>query len=176
MQPAARLASVGSLGVLGLVATLTLLSQRYCFAADEPPIVNEKFTNLEPAIKMLRAEIGQDRRNIVAASMLLTPSEGKTFWPLYDQYRAEAHKLGDRKVRLISDFVANRDSMSQEQAEKLTEDALAIESERISLKKDYVSKMSKVLSARTVGRFFQIDNKLDVIVEAELAARVPLMQ
>jgi hypothetical protein len=176
MRPLSRLAFVRSVGMLGAVAALTLMNQRPCIADDAPPIVNEKFTNLAPAIKMLRAEIGQDRRDIVAAAMLLTPSEGKTFWPLYDQYRADVRKLGDKKVRLISDFIANRDSMSEDQAAKLTKDALALESEKISLKEDYVSKMSKVLSARTVARFFQIDNKLDVIVDAELAARIPLIQ
>jgi hypothetical protein len=86
------------------------------------------------------------------------------------------HTLGDRRVRLITDFIAHRDTMSEEQAAKLTEEALAIEKARIAVKEDYVSKMSKILSARTVARFFQIDNKLDVVVEAELAARIPLIQ
>jgi hypothetical protein len=86
------------------------------------------------------------------------------------------HTLGDRRVRLITDFIAHRDTMSEEQAEKLTEEALAIEKARIAVKEAYLPKMSKVLSARTVARFFQIDNKLDVVVEAELAARIPLIQ
>jgi hypothetical protein len=175
-RPAAGFTCSGPKRLLGAVALLTLLSQGVSVADDAPPIVNEKFSNLAPAIKMLRADLGQDRRDIVAASMLLTPTEGQTFWPLYDQYRAEEHKLGDRKVRLISDFIANRDSMSEEQAAKLVTDALAIEKAKIGVKEDYVSKMSKVLPARTVARFFQIDNKLDVVVEAQLAARIPLIQ
>src|SRR5580658_7069500 len=82
MRPAAALASIRYIGLLGALAALTLMGQRAGFADEAPPIVNEKFTNLAPAIKMLRSEIGQDRRDIVAAAMLLTPSEGKTFWPL----------------------------------------------------------------------------------------------
>jgi hypothetical protein len=176
MRPAAMLGSIRSIGLIGALMALSLLSSGTSAADDAPPIVNEKFTDLAPAIKMLRTEVGQDRRDIVAAAMLLTPSEGQTFWPLYDQYRAEEHKLGDRKVRLITDFIANRDTMSEEQAEKLMKEAFAIEKARIATKEDYVSKMSKVLSARTVARFFQIDNKLDVVVDAALAARIPLIQ
>src|ERR1700722_14054583 len=123
MRPAAALASIRSMGLLGAMAALTLMGQRVGFADEAPPIVNEKFTNLAPAIKMLRSEIGQDRRDIVAAAMLLTPSEGKTFWPLYDQYRAEMHTLGDRRGRVITDFIAHRDTMSEEQAAKLTGEA-----------------------------------------------------
>jgi len=36
-------------------------------------------------------------------------------------------------------------------------------------------KMSKELSARTVGRFFQIDRKLDAAVDVALAPNSPLM-
>jgi len=35
--------------------------------------------------------------------------------------------------------------------------------------------MSKELSARTVARFFQIDQKLDAAVDVALAANIPLM-
>lgn len=143
-------------------------------AADKP-VLNEQFADAEPAIAMLRNEVGKDRREIVKANMLLTESEAATFWPLYGKYRAEVHELGDRRLRVISDFAANQNSMSEDQAEKLTKEALSIEEDRASLKEDYVKKMSKVLSARTVARFFQIDGKLDAVVDAELAARIPLI-
>ncbi len=174
LRPAATLASARSLILIGAAAFCTLLGPSISFA-DDPPIVNEKFADLEPGIQMLRSEVGQDRRDVVASAMLLTASEGQIFWPLYDQYRAEQHKLGDRKVKLITDFIANRSTMSEEQAEKLTEEALDIEKKKTSVKKDYVGKMSKVLSARTVARFFQIDNKLDAVVDVALAARIPLI-
>lgn len=157
-----------------LISATALLSPATGRAAD-PPIVNEKFSDLEPAIQMLRSEVGQDRREIVKAAMLLTPSEGLTFWPLYDAYREEMAKVGDRRVRLITDFAANRNAMSEDEAARMTKEALAIDKDKISVREDYVKKMSKVLSARTVARFFQIDAKLDAIVNAELAARIPLV-
>lgn len=144
-------------------------------AGDPESIVNEKFTDLEPAIQMFRSEIGHDRREIVKKNMLLTPSESAIFWPLYDKYRAEMHEQGDRRVRLITDFAASRDAMSEQEAARITKEALSIEEDKVSLKQEYVKKMSKVLSARTVARFFQIDGKLDTAVDAELAARIPLV-
>jgi hypothetical protein len=160
--------------LLAAAALGALLGPGGAFAAAQP-VVNEKFADLEPAIQMLRSEVGEDRREIVKKSMLLTESEGKTFWPLYDEYRGEMHKLGDRRVRLITDFAANRNAMSEDEAAKLTHEALSIEEDRVSVKQDYVKKMSKVLSARTVARFFQIDSKLDAVVDAQLAARIPLI-
>ena len=158
----------------GALAVCALLAPTVGLSADEP-VVNEKFSNLEPAIQMLRSEVGQDRREIVKNAMLLTESESKTFWPLYDQYRAAMTKAGDRRVRLITDFAANRNAMSEDQAAKLTQEALSIEKQKIAIREEYVKKMSKDLSARTVARFFQIDAKLDAVVDAELAARIPLI-
>jgi hypothetical protein len=174
LTPAARRGSLASAALLAFAA-LVPFAASVSVAADAPPIVNEKFTDLEPGIKMLRAEVGQDRRDIVAASMLLTKSEGEIFWPMYDQYRAAQHAVGDQKVLLISNFIAYRDMMSEDQAAKITKDALALEKKRTANKEEYVGKMSKVLSARTVARFFQIDTKLDAVVDAALAARIPLM-
>jgi|ERR1700734_2695281 hypothetical protein len=172
-RPAAKLLS--SMALISAAALGSLLGPAVSLA-DDAPIVNEKFADVAPGIKLLRAEVGQNRRDVVAAYMILTKPEGDIFWPLYDQYRAELHELGDRRLRLITDFIANRDTMSEEQAASLTKDALAIEQKKTSIKEDYVAKMSKVLSARTVARFFQIDNKLDAVVDVQLAARIPLIR
>ena len=91
-------------------ALFALLTPALALAADKP-IVNEKFSDLEPAIQMLRQEVGKDRREIVKANMLLTNSEAARFWPIYDEYRAEMAKLGDRRVKLITDYAANRNGM-----------------------------------------------------------------
>jgi hypothetical protein len=137
--------------------------------------VNEKFSDLEPAIQMLRQEVGKDRREIVKANMLLTNSEAARFWPIYDEYRAEMTKIGDRRVKLITDYAANRNSMSEDEAHRLLKEALEIDQERTELKVSYVKKFNKELSARTTARFFQIDQKLDAALDASLAARIPLV-
>jgi hypothetical protein len=156
-------------------ALCALLTPAFVLAADQPA-VNEKFTDLEPAIQMLRQEVGKDRRAIVKANMLLTESEAARFWPLYDQYRSEIHKVGDRRWKVITDYAANRDSMSEDEANRLAREWLDAEKQRIDIKEDYVKKFQKEgLSARTTARFFQIDQKLDAAVDATLAARIPLI-
>ena len=84
-------------------------------------------------------------------------------------------KLGDRRVKLITDFAANKDGMSQDEAARLTQEAFDIDKEKIKVREEYVKKMTKVLSSRTVARFFHIDSKLDAIVNAQLAANIPLI-
>jgi hypothetical protein len=155
-------------------ALCALLLPVLALAADKP-VVNEKFTDLEPAIKELRDAVGKDRRDIVKANMLLTNSEAARFWPIYDEYRAEIHKLGDRRVKLITDYAANRNAMSEDEAMRLLKEAIDIDKEKLDVQGDYVKKFNKELSARTTARFFHIEQKLDAIGDAARAAKIPLI-
>jgi hypothetical protein len=173
-RPAVRRATLTSAAIVGL-ATVGLLLTPGLVRGDDQPIVNEKFSDLAPAIAELRQEAGQDRREVVKRNMLLLPSESAVFWPLYDQYRADMHKVGDRRVSLITNFLAKRDNMSEDDAKDLNKEYFAIEKATLQVKEKCFAKMSKVLSARTVARFFQIDGKLDAITNMALASQIPLI-
>jgi hypothetical protein len=95
--------------------------------------------------------------------------------PLHSHAARLGHRLPPEVNWIITDFAAGIDAMSQDEAQRLTKEFLAIEKEKISIKESYVAKMSKVLSARTVARFFQIDQKLDATVDLALAAQIPLI-
>ena len=155
-------------------ALCVVLAPALALAADKP-VVNEKFSDLEPAIQMLRDEIGKDRRDVVKANMLLTNSEAARFWPIYDEYVAERNKLGDRRVKLITDYAAARNSMSEDEGLRLLTESLDIDKQRIEVKEDFVKKFNKALSARTTARFFHIESKLDATVDAARAAQIPLI-
>jgi hypothetical protein len=77
---------------------------------------------------------------------------------------------------VITDYAANRDSMSEDEANRLAREWLDAEKQRVDVKEDYLKKFQKEgLSARTTARFFQIDQKLDAAVDAALAAHIPLI-
>jgi hypothetical protein len=161
--------------MLGIASASALFAANPTLAGPAQPIVNEQFSDFAPAIAELRQEAGQDRRYIVRANMLLTETESARFWPLYDEYRAERRKIGDRKVRLITDFLAEQNSMSEEQARALASEDFAIGKDTSELKAKWYDKMTKVLSERTVARFFHIDEKLDAATEIAVAANIPLI-
>jgi hypothetical protein len=164
-----------SIAMVGIASASVLLPATLALGDPAPPIVNEKFSDFAPVIAELREEAGQDRRNIVRANMLLTETEGARFWPLYDDYRAERKKIGDRKVRLITDFLAQKNSMSEDEARVLANEDFAIEKDTSELKTKWYKKMTKELSERTVARFFHIDEKLDAAADLALAANIPLI-
>ena len=50
------------------------------------------------------------------------------------------------------------------------------ESEVLTLKKTYIKKFSKILPPTKVLRYFQAENKIDILVDYEIAASIPLLE
>lgn len=125
-------------------------------------------------IALTRAGIQARRQAIVTSAMDLTAPESAAFWPLYRDYRTDMAKVDDQLVDLIIIYAANYDSLTDELAKKLLVDYLDIERGRLDVKSRYLPRFESVLPARKVARFYQVDNKLDKKLQAELAAEIPL--
>jgi hypothetical protein len=123
---------------------------------------------------ILREKIRADKKLLVAGVMELTESEAKAFWPVYESYQNEVKKLGDRSLKLIDDFAQGYQMMSDEAAKKLLDDYMAVEKDRIKLRQDYLPKFRKALPERKVLRYYQLENKLQAVVNYEVAAEIPL--
>jgi len=125
-------------------------------------------------IALTRAHIQTARQAIIAEGMTLTDDESLAFWPAYRDYRMDMARLGDRLVKVITEFVKAGAALSDEQANRLLDEYLDIRSKEVSVKKKYVGVFRKLLPATKVTRFFQLENKLDAVVAYDLAATVPL--
>jgi hypothetical protein len=125
-------------------------------------------------IALTRSAIQTRRQAIVTSAMDLTAPEAQAFWPLYREYRTDMAKVDDRLVDLIIVYAGNYDSLTDEMAGKLMNDYLDVERDRLDVKNQYVPRFLGVLPARKVARFFQVDNKLDKKIQAEVAAEIPL--
>jgi len=127
-------------------------------------------------IELTRTIIQAGRQAIVAVNMELTDEEGQRFWPLYRQYRQALAKNGDRRVALITTFAENYDNLSEGTAEWMVKEFLAIEKLEAEVKSQWIPRFREVLSAKKVALLFQIENKLDAIINYELADSIPLVQ
>ena len=127
-------------------------------------------------IEAMRTVVQTERKILVLQEMSFTDAEAAAFWPLYDEYRAEAKKIGDLRVKVITDYVAAYETMTDALAKQLLSDSVKFEEQNLKLKKKYIKKFEKILPAIKVTRYFQLENKLDAVVNYDLAAEIPLMQ
>jgi hypothetical protein len=124
----------------------------------------------------VRADIQAERTKLVAANLELTETEGKAFWPLYTDYRAQVSKLDDRTVALLRDYSDNYDAMTDEKAKGLLQQLVTLDDDRLKLRRSYIGKFEKVLPSKKVARYFQIERKLDAAVAYEAATAIPLVK
>ncbi|MFH0810240.1 MAG: hypothetical protein V2A77_07215 [Pseudomonadota bacterium] len=154
--------------LLGLTGQVALAQQ----PAAPPPDTAE--AEALEAIQFTRADITSARQALVTQAMDLTPEEMQGFWPLYRDYRLEAVKVGDRIVNLIVGYADSYDNLTDPVADKLLTEFVSIEQVRARLKAKYLPKFKKVLPARKVARFYQLENKFDILILAEMAEQIPL--
>lgn len=144
--------------------------------AQQPaqPQADEAKAKAMQDIELTRGLIATERQAIVTQAMDLTPEEMQGFWPLYREYRLEAAKVGDQVVALISTYADVYRNLTDDAADKLLAEFVSIEKERARLKAKYLPKFKKVLPSRKVARFYQVENKLDIAIFAEMAEQIPL--
>jgi len=126
-------------------------------------------------IELTRAVIQAQRQAIVADNLGLTDEEGQRFWPLYRQYRNDLAKNGDRKVAVITTFADNYDNLSEGTADWMVNEFLAIAKVDAEVKSRWVPRFREVLPAKKVALFVQLENKLDAIINYDLAESIPLV-
>lgn len=125
-------------------------------------------------IELTRAAIQLRRQALVTAVMDLEGKEAETFWPLYRDYRTAMAKVNDRYVRLVVSYLDGYETLTDDAAGRMLNEYLGIERDRTSVKAKYVPRFRSVMPAKKVARFFQVDNKLDAVMSAELARMIPL--
>lgn len=128
-------------------------------------------------MQILRDKVKADKKLLVSQNMLLSDSEAKAFWPIYDAYQADLAKINERLGKAIVAYADayNAGPVSNDTAKKLMNEYFAIEDEELKLQRSYAAKLEKVLPSAKVARYIQIENKIRSVLKYELAAKIPLV-
>jgi len=154
-------------GLIAMVLAITLIGFAGAAAAQDKPADN---------MDLVKEKIQTDKKLFIANNMQLTESEAKAFWPVYEAYQAELGSLRDREIKLIEAFAANYETMSDDVAKNLLDDSLSIDLDHQKLRQSYLSKIRGVLADKKVARYYQLESKIDAVLEYEMAKRIPLVQ
>jgi hypothetical protein len=151
-----------------LVAAITMWVVSPVVAQDKPA----------DNMQILRDKIKADKKLLVSANMELTESEAKGFWPVYEEYQKTLSKINQRIGKLVESYAADyrAKTLTDEKAQKLIDELMAIDKAEGKLNTSCVAKLGKVLPAKKVARYLQIENKIRAALKYELAANIPVVQ
>jgi hypothetical protein len=132
--------------------------------------------SIDDYIEIARDVLNTEKKAAVAEAMQLADSESGPFWDLYNEYQAALYKVHTKRVNVIKDYAANFENLTDEKADDLWTQSLAYQSELLKLEKAWYKKFKKILPSGKAARYFQIENKIDALISAELAAEIPLIE
>jgi hypothetical protein len=148
-------------------------------------------------VELIRSVVQTERKAVVAKNMQLTEAESEAFWPVYNEYEqamrkvnAESEgfwpvyneyeqamrKVNTKRVEVLRRLAAEYQTLTDEQAEALLKASFDFQQERVKVRRSFTKKFGKVLTGKRVARFYQIDGKIDSIIDFDIARTIPLVR
>jgi hypothetical protein len=137
-----------------------------CRAQDQEPTIDS-------TIAVVRANMQADRTTLTTTGMNLNDKDSAAFWPIYQQYEYERARLDDGRVAVIKEYTRKYPTLTDAEAKAMAEQMLEGDYRLAALKKKYYKKFNKVLPALTVARFFQLDRRIDLMMDMQVEASLP---
>jgi hypothetical protein len=127
-------------------------------------------------IALLRSDVQAQKTDIIGKTMQLNDADAKAFWPLYREYANKQQTLGDQRVSVIKDYGAQYDTLTDAQADGLMDRMMKFNKSRNELTTQYYPKFKKAIGAKQAAKFIQVDNRLTLLVDLQLANSIPIIQ
>jgi len=127
-------------------------------------------------IELLRKDVRSQKKQIIAANMNLTDKEAQQFWPVYDQYTAELVQINNQKYAAIKQYAQSYDTLTDNLALDLTTQVLGVDQSVAQLRQKYMPIFGKVISGKKTALFFQLDRRLVMLIDLQLAGAIPLVE
>jgi hypothetical protein len=158
-----------------MAAMAVATGMAFAQTAAAPPTAAQKSADLDKVIELARKDVRAQKADIVGKTMKLDAAQATAFWPVYKAYEAERQSLGNDRLAVIQDLAEHFDSLNDAKAKGLLDRSILIEEKRVALEKRYAGEFLKVLPAKTVARFFQVDSRLNNLIALELSSAIPLV-
>ena len=131
--------------------------------------------SLDSTIAVIRANMGADRATIIAAAMNFSDKDATAFWPIYRNYEHERSTLDDRREDVIKEYADKPSTLTDADAKAMAGRMFNCDARLAELKKAYFKKFNKVLPAYTVTKFFQLEHRIDLLMDMKVESALPLL-
>ena len=125
-------------------------------------------------IALLRKDLRAMKMQVIGQNMSLSDEEGQKFWPVYNHYVKDLSEVNNQKYALLKQYAEMWATMSDEDALIYVRHWLEADGEAQALRLNYVPIVSRVLPGRKAATFFQLDRRLNMIIDLQLFSQVPL--
>ena len=127
-------------------------------------------------LQMLRQDLRRQKQKIIAENLPMNEQQATRFWAIYSRYTNDVKEINDEKYRLVKEYGEQWQGMTNDQALIYIRRWLEVDAQLHDLRLKYVPEVSAVLPGRKVATFFQLDRRLSLMIDLQLASQMPLAQ
>ncbi len=125
-------------------------------------------------IALLRRDIRAMKMQVIEQNMSLSDTEAEKFWPIYNHYTKDLVEVNNQKYALLKQYAEMWATMTDQDALIYVRHWLEADGEAQALRLKYVPVVSQVLPGRKAATFFQLDRRLNMIIDLQLFSQIPL--
>jgi len=126
-------------------------------------------------VAIIQSLYGKEKTELVNIFMDLSGDEKTAFQPIYDGYEEERKALGREKMRIIDQYAASYDNMTDEKADALAKATLKNNMDFEKLYSKTYNKTKKVLGATKAAKFIQVEIYLQTAIRLEIQDAIPFI-
>lgn len=126
-------------------------------------------------IQLLRSDLQSAKNQVIADTMKFTDAESTAFWPVYRDYARDQQMIADKRLQVIKDYAKYFDSIDDQKAKDMVLRMRNVDEESLNLREKYWPKFEQALGARRAAKFYQVDNRLTLMINVQLASQIPLI-
>ena len=150
-----------------LTVTLAILTvPSFCGAQGQKPVVDS-------ASGGATGNVQSDRAAIISEAMDFSTRDAAAFWPIYEQYERERSALYDRRIAVLKEYEEKYLSMSDDDAKAMAKRMFDYDSQAMELNRRYFKKFNNVLPTYTVAKFFQLEHRIDLMMDMKVEPSLP---
>jgi hypothetical protein len=166
---------------VAVFAGINLFGSARALAQDTSPpatdaLIRSAHDFADQQMALMQKRIESMRKQLIAANLTLTDTEATKFWPVYAQYSAELRKIDDTKTALIKEYGDSYGTLTDEQADSLIRRWLDADIATLQLRRRYQPIFRKVLGGKTTATFFQVEHRINMMIDLQLTSQLPLVQ
>lgn len=84
--------------------------------------------------------------------------------------------MNDDRFALLKDYAQSYGATTEDQADNFIKRWLALDQDNTQLRLKYIPEFEKVITHKKTAMFFQIDRRVSMMIELQLADQVPLVK
>jgi hypothetical protein len=166
---------LGGLCVLALAKPYEkTLAQESSSASQSSVIMGQSASDQD--IDLMRQDLRNKKRQIIAENLPLSDAEAEKFWPVYQHYTNDLKQINDEKYALLKNYAQSWGDMSNQDALIYIRRWLEVDQKVQELRSKYVPVVSQVLTGKGTASFFQLDRRISMMMDIQLASQIPLVQ